>query len=155
MESWAESGSSAKGKSLPQFSSQAFPRGRYTCWWDSRLPPLSHPISPTHCKRAAVSQALFWARHLQTLISQEMMPETDFLACVEKANQGKQAVKKLVDISLKLTHLATYRNELLLRRPLFPTFSGSVALIRKSQVPEWGAKLWKFKQNDIFQEELD
>ena len=83
------------------------------------------------------------------------MPETDFLAYIEKANQGKQAVKKLVDISLKLTHLATYRNELPLQHPLLPTFAGLAALIRKSQVPEWGAELWEFKQNDIFQEDLD
>ena len=83
------------------------------------------------------------------------MPETDFLAYIEKANQGKQAVKKRVDIYLKLTHLATYRNELPLQHPLLPTFAGLAALIRKSQVSEWGAELWEFKQNDIFQEDLD
>lgn len=73
----------------------------------------------------------------------------------EKANQGKQAEKKLADISLKLTHLGTHSNEMLLRHPLFPSFMRSAALIRKSQVPERGTELGKFKQNDIFQEELD
>lgn len=54
----------------------------------------------------------------------------------EKANQEKQAEKKLADISLKLAHLGTHSNELLLKHPLFPSFMGSAALIRKSQVPE-------------------
>lgn len=99
-------------------------------------PPHIPSYLPYSLQKSSCKLSPFLSEAPTSLISQEKMPETDFLAYIEKANQGKQAVKKLVDISLKLTHLATYRNELPLQHPLLPTFAGSAALIRKTQVPE-------------------
>ena len=99
-------------------------------------PPHIPSYLPYSLQKSSCKLSPFLSEAPTSLISQEKMPETDFLAYIGKANQVKQAVKKLVDIYLKVTHLATYRNELPLQHLRLPTFAGLAALIRKSQVPE-------------------
>lgn len=143
---------------LPQFTSESFLQGCSPRWSDRSL--LCLTLCPMFIAKGQLCLEPFSRRGTDRnglfLRNQERMPEINSFAYAERKSKPRETGREETGWHFfEINPLGHHSNEMLRQHPLFPSFTGSAALIRKSQVPEWGAELGKFKQNDIFQEELD